>query len=66
MINNRIITIACTLGIAFIIGLYFFAQNENFWVNIISTLIGVLGALLIFYIGLHIDEKQKNEIKTRN
>ncbi len=65
MIKNEIKIITYALSITFFIGLYFFAKNESFWINIISTLIGVLGALLIFYIGLNINKKQKDKTKNK-
>ncbi len=65
MIKKEIKIIAFALSITFLIGLYFFAKNESFWINIISTLIGALGALLIFYIGLNINKKQKDKTKDK-
>ncbi len=63
MIKKEIKIIACVLVITFFIGLWLYAKNESFWINIVSTLIGALGALLIFYLGLNIKKKQEDEIK---
>ncbi len=69
MIKNGIIIIVSVLSITFLIGLCFFAKNESFWINIINTLIGtligVLGALFILWIGLNINKKQKDKTKNK-
>lgn len=56
------------LIITIIIGFCFSGRSEKhelFLLNIISTLIGVLGALSIFCIGLDINKKRKDETKNK-
>ena len=48
MFKNRIKIIAYTLSITFIIGLYFFAKNESFWINIIPQNIeSIVNAIIL-------------------
>ncbi len=55
-----------TLGALIItipIGLCFLGKHEKFLIDIISTLIGVLGAFSIFCIGLDIKKRQEDKTK---
>ncbi len=63
ILSTTTLLILFSLIITISIGLRFSGKHEYFFLNISSTLIGVLGALLIFCIGLDINKKQEN--KTR-
>ncbi len=64
--STSTILILIALIITVITGLCLFENNESFLANIISTLIGVLGAFLIFSIGLDIKRNYEDKTKRNN
>jgi hypothetical protein len=64
--STSTILILIALIITVITGLCLFENNESFLANIISTLIGVLGAFLIFSIGLDIKKNYEDKTKRNN